>query len=76
MKDVGYGEWQTVNSRKTPCYGCSERVGGCHSTCEKYKEFQALRKAESETLKKEYSATQQFGKRKRARRKKPCMRRE
>ena len=25
----------------TPCFGCGDRQLGCHSKCEKYKEFQA-----------------------------------
>lgn len=24
----------------SPCHNCSDRVAGCHATCEKYKEFQ------------------------------------
>lgn len=24
---------------KSPCYKCTDRVLGCHSTCEKYAEF-------------------------------------
>ena len=23
----------------TPCYGCGDRVVGCHSSCEKYAEY-------------------------------------
>lgn len=23
----------------TPCYNCTDRVPGCHSTCERYKDF-------------------------------------
>ena len=26
---------------KAPCKGCEERALGCHSTCERYKEFRA-----------------------------------
>ena len=26
---------------KAPCQGCTDRALGCHSTCEKYKEFRA-----------------------------------
>ena len=25
--------------QKTPCKGCTERVAGCHSVCERYKEW-------------------------------------
>lgn len=36
---------------KAPCKNCKNRVLGCHSTCEKYKEFYELneqRKAEQD----------------------------
>lgn len=26
-------------NENVPCKGCSERIVGCHSTCEKYAEF-------------------------------------
>ena len=26
---------------KTPCYGCTERRVGCHSSCEKYAQYRA-----------------------------------
>ena len=29
---------------ESSCFGCEERKLGCHTTCEKYKEFQAKRK--------------------------------
>lgn len=31
-----------INTKdENPCYGCTERVLGCHSTCERYKERKA-----------------------------------
>ena len=30
---------------ETPCYGCMDRVAGCHSECQKYKDFQAKHEA-------------------------------
>lgn len=29
-----------------PCYGCGERVTGCHATCKRYKDFKAIHAAE------------------------------
>lgn len=26
---------------KSPCYGCTNRIVGCHSRCEHYKEYKA-----------------------------------
>lgn len=32
------------DSKKIPCYGCSERFIGCHSYCEEYKAWTAKNK--------------------------------
>lgn len=31
-----------VRPGRTPCYKCDTREEGCHSTCERYKEWKAL----------------------------------
>ena len=36
--------------RKSPCYGCVERVFGCHGGCKKYKEWKSERTALRETI--------------------------
>ena len=39
-------------SRKeySPCYGCSDREVGCHSTCESYKVYKASKDQDRETF--------------------------
>lgn len=32
-------------SKQSPCYKCQDREFGCHSVCDKYKEFDAKNKA-------------------------------
>ena len=35
---------------KSPCLNCKDRVVGCHSTCEKYKEFFELNEKRKDML--------------------------
>lgn len=28
-----------ISKKKSPCFGCGDRVLGCHSSCEKYQDF-------------------------------------
>ena len=35
---------------KAPCRGCTERVMGCHSTCESYQEFLEAHAMEREQI--------------------------
>lgn len=28
-----------LSKGSTPCYGCGDRIVGCHSSCEKYAEY-------------------------------------
>ena len=39
---------------KSPCYECPDRRAGCHSECEKYKEYQAKNRERLELKKKEF----------------------
>lgn len=38
-----------------PCYGCDEREVGCHSECEKYKEYIAENEKRKEEHRKNYA---------------------
>lgn len=38
---------------KVGCYGCEERKAGCHSNCEKYKEWKAKHDEQQVVIKKE-----------------------
>lgn len=40
----------------SPCYGCDERVVGCHSSCERYKEYHEKNVADHQTRKEAYMA--------------------
>lgn len=35
---------------KSPCYGCKERTAECHSTCERYLEYEEIHKRETEEI--------------------------
>lgn len=39
---------------KTPCYGCTERVTCCHSTCAKYQKYREKLDAYNKETKFEY----------------------
>lgn len=55
-----------------PCKDCSERILGCHATCEKYKEFQQWNEKRRETIaankRNEYIFSHSAGKRRSYRR--------
>lgn len=38
--------WRIQNKSKNCCFECESRTTTCHSTCERYKEYQAERQAE------------------------------
>lgn len=42
--------------KKSSCYGCTERHEGCHSSCEKYKEFRKMIDAKNEEAHKKKKA--------------------
>ena len=42
---------------KVPCHGCKDRVIGCHSSCEKYAEYDRENKQRREKIKKHYEAS-------------------
>lgn len=43
-----------------PCQDCSDRVVGCHSTCQKYKEARASHKKKFEEIQKVKKAEDSF----------------
>lgn len=40
---------------KSPCYNCPDRHQGCHSECEKYKEYRAKNEERIALKKKEFA---------------------
>lgn len=38
---------------KVPCRNCKDRVLGCHSTCERYKEFAEINEQRKEEIRKD-----------------------
>ena len=44
-------------AKSSPCFGCENRVLGCHSGCEPYQEYSAERKKISE-LRMKYNETE------------------
>ena len=40
-----------------PCYKCEDREVGCHSNCEKYKEFAKKRKSIGDLKRSQFDAT-------------------
>ena len=45
---------------KSPCLNCSDRHIGCHSECDKYKEFTESRQSENEKISAERISDMQY----------------